>query len=83
MSERHQIMREFVRGYCFGLDSSLEQPIHPSQHWLAGWQAGYKERPHKNAALDRYLESIGQERQAVIEIVVAKNEAVMEASGDE
>lgn len=59
------ICREFSRGFA---DSVGLQPrkLAESDHWLAGYDAGYYCRKVKNEALDKYLVSIGHEPQAII-----------------
>lgn len=59
------ICREFSRGFAdsVGLKS---RSVSESDHWLAGYDAGYYCRKVKNEALDKYLVSIGQEPQAII-----------------
>lgn len=62
---------EIAKQFSEGLASSLA--VHPrllseSDHWLAGWDAGYSMRPKKNELLNEYLLSIGQEPMAVMRL---------------
>lgn len=71
-SERSRICRDFTRGFA---DSVGLRPrrMSESDHWLAGYDAGYRCRVARNEALDKYLVSIGQEPQAVIRPCTAPN----------
>lgn len=62
---RYQIMREWSEGFAVGIVPSGIEAIR-SEHWQAGYSAGYATRKEKNRLMDEYLVSIGQEPQAVI-----------------
>jgi hypothetical protein len=42
-----------------------------SDHWLAGWDAGYAFRDSKNSLMDEYLVSIGLGRMGVVRSALA------------
>lgn len=70
---KYDICKQFGAGYGACL-APLPRSLSESDHWLAGWDAGYAARKVKNEQLDRYLISIGHEPQAKI-ILAAKTEA--------
>jgi hypothetical protein len=65
MTERRQIMSEFVGGILASLGTESRDG-RKSVHWLAGWDAGYEMRLERNRRLDEYLVSIGVDPQAVV-----------------
>lgn len=67
MSGSYEIHREFTRGYVAAINVDPRQ-LSESDHWLAGWDAGYAARKQKNEALDAYLVSIGMKPQNQIRL---------------
>lgn len=67
--KRYDIMRQFLQGLIAGVGMT-EAANSPgkSEHWHAGYLAGYEMRKEKNLRLDKYLISIGLEPQAIITI---------------
>jgi hypothetical protein len=57
---RHNAYREFVRGYADAVQGESNN-IGASEHWQAGWHAGYFAREQRNVKLNEYLKSIGHE----------------------
>lgn len=55
--KRRQIMDQFVDGLMAGLRPSTFRED-PSEHWKAGYAAGYALRPEKNRLLDEYLSTL-------------------------
>lgn len=67
MSNRFDIMKQFSEGFAAAL-TPRPRSLSESDHWIAGWDAGYGLRKAKHKRLDSYLVSIGQEPQLVIKL---------------
>ncbi len=67
---RYEIMRAWSEGFAAGIVPSGIEAI-KSEHWQAGYSAGYATRKEKNRLLDEYLVSVGQEPQVVIRTMEA------------
>ena len=63
--DKYGIAAEFSKGFCAAL---VPEPCDDakSDHWQAGWIAGYSVKKEKNRLLNIYLVSIGQEPMAVV-----------------
>ncbi len=68
MSERFDIMREWSSGFAAGITAREPRSLSESDHWIAGWDAGYSLRGEKNKRLDAYLISLGMESQKIIKL---------------
>jgi hypothetical protein len=62
---RYEIAKEFTAGYVAALIPATKE-LTESNHWLAGYDAGYRAREAKNAAINEYLGSIGLKPMAMI-----------------
>ena len=67
MNDRYRIANEFTDGFIAGLRPSHCDPA-KSSHWLAGYDAGYAVKKEKNARMNDYLVSIGQEPMGVVKV---------------
>lgn len=67
-SKRYEIMRDFVDGFVAALRPSAIDNT-KSEHWHAGYAAGYQLKAEKHRLLDEYLVSIGEPPQAIIRAV--------------
>jgi len=66
----YEIIKEFAEGYLEGMGTSPCRPrSNDVDHWIAGWQAGRKDRQTKNTAIDVYLLSIGLPKQRMVSVV--------------
>ena len=64
------IVREFTSGYVAGIGNDpCRIRFREVDHWIAGWEAGRKHRPVKNAAIDDYLVSVGLPPQNTVSVV--------------
>ncbi len=74
MARRYDIMHDFVDGLFAGLGlSGIDDS--KSEHWQAGYNAGYGLRKEKNRLLDEYLVSIGELPQAVVRVQNTRGDA--------
>lgn len=64
--KRYDVMKKWSEGFSAGIAVVWPYEQLDCEHWQAGYLAGYKARPIKNAALDEYLISTGREPQAKI-----------------
>ncbi len=64
---KYAIVNDFVAGMVAGMTLHHHRSLSESDHWIAGWDAGYQMRADKNRRIDEYLISIGQEPQATIQ----------------
>lgn len=67
MAGNYEIHREFTKGYAAAIAAN-GRSLSESDHWLAGWDAGYAARKQKNDALDVYLISIGLPAQKYVRL---------------
>ena len=64
------IVREFTAGYVAGIGNDpCRIRFREVDHWNAGWEAGRKDRPVKNAAIDAYLVLVGLPPQSTVSVV--------------
>lgn len=63
--KRYDIMKDWSAGYVAAL-TPLPIDAEKSNHWHAGYTAGYHARKQRGEALDKYLVSIGLEPQVII-----------------
>lgn len=62
----YEIHREYRNGYTAAIGMTSYRDDAQTQHWLRGWDDGYKARKRFNEGLDEYLLLLGYERQATI-----------------
>lgn len=67
MSIRSDICRQFSEGFSAALIPRARS-LSESDHWIAGWDAGYEFRKNKNERLDAYLISLAMAPQAIINL---------------
>jgi hypothetical protein len=67
---KYEIAYEFTNGFAAGVSGVLPRLSSPA-HWVAGWDAGYECRQFKHEKLNKYLESIGVEKMAIVSIANA------------
>lgn len=65
---KYDIADEFSRGFVAAVAMASCRLISESDHWLAGWDAGYSCRAHKNEKLNSYLVDIGHQPMAVVHL---------------
>lgn len=64
---KYDVAREWYAGFGAVL-TSKSRDANASDHWLAGWDAGYKVRADSRELFNAYLDSIGMERMGVIRL---------------
>lgn len=64
---RYEVMKQFTAGVAATIACEYRDES-KSEHWLAGWDAGYPLRKERNRLLNEYLISTGRKPQAVITI---------------
>ena len=65
-----EIVKEFTAGYCAGIGNDpCRLRFREVDHWIAGWEAGRKDRVVKNSAIDAHLISIGLSPQNTVSVV--------------
>lgn len=64
---KYDIAKEFSAGFCAALTPEPWCESN-SQHWRAGYNAGYGIRKEKNERLNKYLASIGVETMGVVKL---------------
>jgi hypothetical protein len=67
---KYDVAKEFSAGFVASLKPSARL-LSESDHWLAGWDAGYAFRDSKNSLMDEYLVSIGLGRMGVVRAALA------------
>ncbi len=68
MSEsKYEVAKEWYKGFAAVLQGS-SRLMSESDHWLAGWDAGYRCRIDQREVLNDYLESIGMEPMRIVRI---------------
>lgn len=71
--KRYDVMKQFTQGLIAGIGmTEAANAPGKSEHWHAGYLAGYEMRKEKNRRLDEYLISTGREPQAVFTLQSAK-----------
>ncbi len=74
MSEsRYGIARQFTEGFAAAI-RFVPRILTESDHWLAGYDAGYPFRKHKNERLNEYLVVIGREPMEIIRLCETSNQ---------
>lgn len=68
---KYDVAKQFSAGYAACL-TPLPRSLLESDHWIAGWDAGYSARRVKNDKLNEYLVSVGHE--PMLEVRLAKQE---------
>ena len=64
---KYDIARDFSEGVVAALAVNGIDPA-KSEHWQAGYGAGYAMRAEKNRRLNEYLVSIGQEPMSIVRL---------------
>lgn len=67
--KRYDVMKQFSEGFIAGIGmTGNANDQTKSEHWHAGYLAGYRNRKVRNECLNEYLISTGREPQAVVRI---------------
>lgn len=64
---KYDVARLFSAGFATALLPDFRDTAE-GEHWLAGWDAGYKYRGQRTDELNAYLEKIGMDRMAVVKL---------------
>lgn len=68
MLDKYEVASEFCRGLAACLASDFRDSGQ-SQHWLAGWDAGYPlRRTVRHDLLNEYLASVGCEKMGIVHL---------------
>jgi hypothetical protein len=67
-SHLYTIADEFSAGFCAAIRPEPRR-LTESDHWIAGWDAGYVVRKARTDALNAYLVSLGKRPLSVIRVV--------------
>lgn len=62
---KYDVAKEYSAGFAASLLPSTRS-LSESDHWLAGWDAGYALRTAKNERLNQYLKRNGHEQMATV-----------------
>lgn len=74
------IARVFNDGYAAGVGGRQARDTSQGPHWLAGWDAGYRERPRRHQAVNDYLHRHGYDRLAVVSLASCDNPPISGAA---
>lgn len=65
--DKYEVAKEFIAGFAAAVQV---EPCSPdkSDHWHAGWDAGYRFRSATHSPLNEYLVSIGCEPMGIVRL---------------
>lgn len=66
ISKRYDTAKEWTRGFVDGIRPCLVDASNATDHYTAGYDAGYSLRNAKNELLNKYIASIGLEPFGVV-----------------
>jgi hypothetical protein len=70
---KYDVAKEYYRGVA-AVFTGTARLLSESDHWLAGWDAGYSLRPRIHLLLNQYLTSVGHNPVDYVRFVSAKEE---------
>lgn len=70
---KYTISRQFSLGFAAALTPEFRDGS-KSEHWLAGWDAGYSLRREKHLLMNKYLIGIGEEPMGEVRLQDANGE---------
>lgn len=70
--DKYEVARQWKAGFAAAICHAKDRLLSESDHWLAGWDAGYKLRHVRYASLNEYLISIGREPMGVVVLMESR-----------